>query len=249
MLASIRRRCPWLPAALLLGAALAVVPAALAGIPNPAYSGKAKVGKVKPADWVGHWFQWFYATPEGYHPLYDTAGDYAGIGQRGPVWFLTPGLAQDDITRDIRVPAGVALFFPLRYSEFDNAGRLPINYLTTADLYSVVQGDVDLMDSSELFCVVDEGTGSEYTLADIAKRRIKSTVFSYGVGPDTLPLFFPEPTPVLGEMVNPAVADGYWVMLRPMTVGAHTVRYGRASGDVDVDWTLTYNITVVAVQQ
>ncbi len=77
MLESVRRRCPWLPAALLLAGALAVVPAAYGA--SVAYPAKAKVGGVKAVDWVGHWFQWFLATPVDYNTYYDTDGTYAAV--------------------------------------------------------------------------------------------------------------------------------------------------------------------------
>src|SRR5205823_4113742 len=44
-------------------------------------------------------------------PWWDTAGEFADLGQSGPVWFLAGGAW--GYTKNVTVPAGKALFFPL----------------------------------------------------------------------------------------------------------------------------------------
>src|SRR5690349_12936201 len=132
------RRNPWLPAALLLGAALAVMPAALAGVPSPAYPYKAKVAGLKTKDWAAQYWQWAYGVPESDSPLYEDVGTAAAVGQRGPVWFLA-GAYNDTgtVTRTVVVPEGVSLFFPILAAQLDNADP-GLDPLTLDELYASV---------------------------------------------------------------------------------------------------------------
>lgn len=248
---TVRRRLPWLPAALLLAGALAVVPAALAAS-SPVYPVKAKVAGVKGADWIARWNQWNFSIPGAVHPVLDTTGDYAGVGQQGGVFFLAPGVPGEQTTRDIQVPQGVAILFPITYSEYDNAGQLPSAYLAVKDLYATVASDFipvtalppGPFDITEFHYAVDT-----VEMTDVAKHRLHSSVFSYTVCPGTAPTNF-IPAPAVKDTIYPAVADGYWVTLKPPAPGmVHTLVFGRNNIDSNVAWTNTYNITIGPPQQ
>lgn len=237
MLASIRRRCPWLPAALLLGAALAIIPAASAGVPSPAMAYKAKTAKVKNADWVALWWQWAYGVPEIDSPLYEDTGLTAAVGQRGPVWFLCGAYNETGIvTRTITVPEGVYLFFPILATEWDNAGVTvdPLSLEALVSLSADYAADVDV---SSLTCTVD-GVG----ITDLAKRRVVSSVFGYVTVPDSTPDLAFGALP--NEVVYPAVSDGYWVMLKPLPLGNHTITWSGTVGSNTQG--VTYVVKVVA---
>ncbi len=237
MLASIRRRCPWLPAALLLGAALAVVPAFGAGVPSPAMAYKAKTAKVKNADWVAAWWQWAYGVPEVDSPLYDDVGTLAAVGQRGPVFFLC-GAYNDTgvVTRTITVPEGVYLFFPILAAQLDNADPA-FDPLTEAELFASVAGYAADIDVGSLTCTVDA-----VPIADLAKRRVISPVFQYVAVPGSTPNVLYNAG--ANDVVRPAVSDGYWVMLKPLPLGNHVVTW---SGTVGADTqSVTYVVKVEA---
>ncbi len=247
----VRRRLPWLPAALLLAAAMAFVPAAIAST-SPVYPVKAKVAGVKAKDLIARWTQWHFTIPATVHPVFDTTGDYAGVAQQGGVFFLPPTVAGEQTARDIRVPAGVAIFFPVVFSEYDNAGQLPSAYLTTDELYQTIAGDFvpvtavppGPFDLSEYYYSVDG-----VTMTDLAKHRLASSVFSYTVCPDTVPTGF-FPAPAVKDTIFPAVTDGYWVALKPFLAGSvHTVVFGRNNVDTNVARSNTFNITVGTPQE
>lgn len=223
MLASVRRRFPWLPAALLLGAALAVVPAAMAGVPSPAMAYKGKVAKIKNQDWVARWWQWAYGAPEGVSPLYDDVGTMAAVGQSGPVWFLC-GAYNDtgSVSRTVVVPEGVYLFFPIVAAQLDNAdpGYAP---LTLDGLYASVKEFADAVDVPGLTCSVDN-----VAILDLAKRRVVSTPFKYVAVPGSTPDVLYNAAP--NDVVYPSVSDGYWVMLKPLPLGTHTISWSGTSG-------------------
>jgi hypothetical protein len=239
MLETIRRRCPWLPAAALLLAGLAV-PLASAAIPSPAYSPKAKAAKIKNQDWIGQWYQWAYNAPETNSPLYDDTGANAGVGQRGPVWFLCGDLTIDGtVTRNIKVPEGVSLFFPLIEVQIDNADPgIPAD--TQEELALFCKGLIDLVNPAAMTCVVDG-----VAVTDLIKRRVVATPFRYVVVPGSRPENVFNATP--GDVVFPAVSDGYWMMLKPLPVGAHTIVWSASiplEGD-DYVQNITYLVNVV----
>jgi len=79
-------------------------------------------------------------------------------------------------------------------------------------------------------------------LSKILLHRVKSQVFAialparniFGGGP-TCP----------ASILSPAVDDGYYVSIAPLSPGAHTIKIHASSGDVVVD--VTYKLTVVPV--
>ena len=62
------------------------------------------------------WWNWFYTqSPSPNHPGMDRSGQYCGVGQSGPVWFLagSTSMDTDKVQRTCRVPSGKYLFVPL----------------------------------------------------------------------------------------------------------------------------------------
>jgi hypothetical protein len=238
MLQTIRTRFPWLPATGLLAAALLVVPAAIAKAPSPAYPPAGKALKVKTKDWVPQWWQWAYSMPESFSPLYDEVGTYAGLGQRSGVWFLAGAYNPSGVlTRTVTVPPGTSLFCPLLAYQCDDlgTGTIPLE-----ELQACTTQFGDAVDVDSLFCIVDG-----VALTDLAKRRVKATTFSYSITPDTIPAGFGGNP---GDFVFPVTSDGYWVMLKPLAPGNHTVRFGGTVGaPFSYDQDVTYNITVKPV--
>ena len=77
-------------------------------------------------EWGAMWWQWALSIPVSENPLFDETGEFAGVGQSGPVFFLAgvfnvSGTAE----RTITVPRGKALFFPLLNTAADNVGVEP----------------------------------------------------------------------------------------------------------------------------
>jgi hypothetical protein len=58
------------------------------------------------------WVRWATKTAWSEHPIADETGEFCGVNQSGPVWYLA-GSFGVPVTRDCDVPFGKALFFPL----------------------------------------------------------------------------------------------------------------------------------------
>src|SRR5712691_4181128 len=63
------------------------------------------------SQWSERWWQWVFSLPVGHHPLFDTAD--VSAGQSGQVWFLGGNFTGKPETRNVTIPAGIALFFPV----------------------------------------------------------------------------------------------------------------------------------------
>ncbi len=220
------RRTAWIAAAAIAVAGLVAVP--LADAASPAYSAKGKVFGRKTADWVADWWQWTLSLPITSNPLTNESGTFTGVGQHGRVWFFTwfsdpsSQTRPVSLTRSAEVPAGRALLFPLM-TTFNIAGDL--------DLAQWVSG----IDVPSLVFELDGAP-----LTDIAKRRVTTRTFEIPIVPNGL---------IAGTegTVRPSIAsDGYWVMLKPLTTGNHTVHIKSNRNGTTFD--VTYNLTVVAVQ-
>ena len=56
-------------------------------------------------EWAAAWWQWALSIPEAQNPVADATGEFAGLGQSGPVWFLA-GTFGNSAERTVTIPAG-----------------------------------------------------------------------------------------------------------------------------------------------
>jgi hypothetical protein len=200
------------------------------------------------SEWSARWWQWTFSVPASKNPA--AAGDgpvdcTAGQDQSGSVWFLAGVFGKFNapppgaITRSCSIPTGKALFFPLVNGWADNTCMPP-------DSIDMLRGIVasSLIPPSELEASVD---GKQFT--NLTAYRAISPVFAYTLPapPDNL-LFFafnvtvPSPECWPNLPVFPAVADGFYLMLAPLSAGQHQLKFGGTTPGASQDF--TYNLTV-----
>jgi hypothetical protein len=196
-------------------------------------------------EWSADWWQWAFSVPVNKNPLKDTKGKYCGEGQpSGPVFFLAGSGTPGTYNRTCAVPANKALFFPIVNSEDENTvpevkpkkNQPPQTTKTVemlrAELTAVEDGAHDL--SAELDGV------SIPDLALPTRYRAVSPVFSI-TPPDHNLLQDAGFYAPGGETITPAVADGIYLMLAPLSPGEHTLHFHGSLGDpLDV----TYHLNV-----
>ncbi|MFC4614809.1 hypothetical protein ACFO3K_08825 [Cellulomonas algicola] len=178
-------------------------------------------------------WQWGLTQPAATSPLFDTTGAFCDEGQRGRTWFLA-GYTGGPITRTCTVPAGTTLVFPVVNAFYGATPGDPPEQSTVAFVREQVAG---LRAGAHDLRVTVDGTA----LPASRIRYEDSVVFSV-----TLPdgNVFGAPA---GTVVSPTVDAGYYVTLRPLRPGAHTVRIEGAvdaappvgSFSVDVTYVLT----------
>ncbi len=159
-------------------------------------------------EWSAEWWQWITAIPFLENPMFDETGEFCDIGQSGQVWFLASTFGFGEWVRECEVPAGKALFFPIVPTVFWVPEDGP-------DEATVRAGANEAMDGvTALECTVDG-----VALEDLFDQRAESPAFTL---PDTLLLDFGFED--LGDRF-PAVADGYWIMLAPLSAGEHVIHF------------------------
>jgi hypothetical protein len=193
-------------------------------------------------EWGAKWWQWVFSIPYagGQHPLFDQSGEYADIGQSGNVWFLGGVMwanGQDPpvgpVTRTITVPSGTALFFPIANGENNN---VEATGLTLPQLWETQNWLYDLKDNN-LYATVDgkpvQGLADYLTISPVFGIYLTSDNVLYsawGIG---------EYDP---SYVYPDVAAGFFLMVKPLPVGKHTITFGVKNLSWSMD--IIYDITV-----
>ena len=207
-------------------------------------------------EWSAAWFQWAYSMPSTAHPLYDTAP--CGAGQTGNVWFLdaTHGTPFPTQGRDCTIPAGTALFLNIAASYVDNEGCSKTG--DTIQRTALAESELALTASNNLTgflgtrgVAIDGVNVMGLPVCDPSNPvscespyRVPSPVFNMTV-PAANNLLIQDDGPCYSTLATPytdigAVADGLYVMIKPLRVGQHTIRFGR----VDQGLPRLYNITV-----
>jgi hypothetical protein len=201
-------------------------------------------------EWGARYWQWAASIPKAGNPMNDLTGVNAGVGQSGKVWFLTQGGTDKEIEggflttaeRTITMPAGKAVFFPMA-AIWEIA---PSNGATEAELRYWDDWFMDHV--TELTATVD-GRQLHGLFAYRAKSPSLFTLW-WPPGDDALGIsdYLPDQPPPPAD----ATCEGFWIMLAPLSVGHHELRWGCTSvftmdpdgWDIILMANTTYHITV-----
>jgi hypothetical protein len=190
-------------------------------------------------EWSAQWWQFVLSFPFDVNPLFDVTGERCAFGQRGPVWFLM-GTFGGEADRTCSIPEGKALFFPI---------------LNLVDINATNQTPKELraeigpcMDAAFNLSVTVDGEPIKKSSKLEEKFRVRSAVFEVTV---------PEGGLIPAGIYSPAVDDGFYVMLKPLAVGAHTLHFTGSSPGCDYAPTgfhvdpfsvdVTYHLTITPV--
>jgi hypothetical protein len=195
-------------------------------------------------EWTAEWWQYVLSIPFNPNPLFDATGGYCTIVQHGPVWFLEGNIpGAEGVIRTCSIPEGKALFFPLI-----NVVDINVASQSVRELRAEVAGCLDAVTTLSLR--VD---GEALPSRLLWRSRVRSIPFAAVIPPEGVPTMPPLPAAIY----SPAVDDGYYVMLKPLPVGTHTLSFIASSRGCDyvptgfnVDpWSVDviYQLTVVPV--
>jgi hypothetical protein len=182
-------------------------------------------------EWTARWWQFVVSFTASENPLLDATGQRCAIGQAGPVWLLMGSVTGTAITRDCAIPEGTALLFPVI-----NFVNVNTTNETAEELRATVAPFID--EATGLTVSVDGEPLSKFEKSH-EKYRIQSAVFSV-----TLP-----PANLFGldaGTYSPAIDDGFYVMLKPLEVGHHTLRFTGQIPSLSFSLDVTYHLEVVA---
>jgi len=178
-------------------------------------------------EWAARWWQWEFSLPTTANPIFDTAD--CSAGQTDKVWFLgggsvanffpAPGVSEVQVTRNCIVPPGTFLFFPVINTECstvpgDNAGDA-----TPAGLRTCAIGARSTINFSALSATLDG-----VAINNLAQYSVTSPLFKFGPLPNNNVLQFFGLTAPQGTTAL-SVTDGIYLMLHPLSAGAHTLHF------------------------
>jgi hypothetical protein len=185
------------------------------------------------AEWSVRWWQWLASAPLDHNPGLDETGADIGYGQSGAVWFLPPNFSGTATNRTGVVPSGTMLFVML--IGFETSTRE--GYGTTEnELRSAARGIVDMV--SDVSCEIDGAPVRNLNMYRVQSSRM----FSLTVPNNNVFDLWGYPTPA--GTYFPSVADGYYLMLAPLSEGQHTIHWHGAINDFGYFPDITYNLTV-----
>lgn len=161
------------------------------------------------AQLTAEWWQWAMSMPDNINPVRDRTGVNCGMGQQGDVWFLAGGFGSAKIHRVCTVPSGKTLLFPVVNMVYWPAEGETSYTCEEAKAAAALNNDTAL----DLFVELD-GVAME----DVKRYRV-STEQCFNV-------FGRIPASQRPYDAYPSASDGYWMVLKPLAPGHHTLKFG-----------------------
>jgi hypothetical protein len=156
------------------------------------------------AEWSVKWWLWYLSLPVSENPA-ATPGADCGNGQSGKVWYLFGGPPTVNCT----VSAGTALFFPIVNAECSSLEAPPFYGATPAERSACAKAWIDHV--TDLSATIDGAP-----VPNPADFRVQTGDFPFSVPDDNV-------LGVQGPASGFASGDGYYLMLKPLPPGVHTI--------------------------
>jgi hypothetical protein len=190
------------------------------------------------AEWSERWWLWALSLPVDQNPITTNGTAPCENGQTGNVWFLAgiggPGLVGPPTTIRCAIPPGTALFFPIINAECSDLEQPPFFGNNTAERQECAQSWVDPAINME---VVIDGRA----IHDLTPYRFKIGDFDFTV-PDNNILCCNVP----GGSEGKSFADGFYLLLHPLSAGSHTIRIvGATNGPAPPDTAFAIDTTYI----
>lgn len=174
--------------------------------------------------WTEKWWQWAFSIPKALNPIIDKTGENCGRGQEGPVWYLA-GTTKNTYRakRSCLIPRQKSILFPILVSLFSRSEKPA---MTDGELVRYASKDID--QTSFLEVIIDD-----FKFIDLSEFRVQS-FFNLDL--------------VKGNIWDikaghtMASSDGFWVFLKPLSVGKHTIHFRGVEPNFKTR--VTYNVTI-----
>lgn len=187
----------------LVGASASLASGSIAVAPDQAVAGLSQ------AEWSRAWWQWAGSFDVAESPVSDPTGTKCGLKQQGPVWFLAGTYGTKRTIRVCTLPHGKYVFFPL------------VNYVVMPS--SEERATCESCCASKIRTAESVTDEASYLVVDLDGQRIahleryrQATKACFDMGALTDAHY----------RVFPSAANGYYVMLRPLTPGKHVLNFG-----------------------
>lgn len=174
--------------------------------------------------WTERWWKWAFSIPKDDNPVIDKTGENCEKGQNGPVWYLAGTTGKTfDAKRNCVIPSQKSVLFPILVSLFSLSDKPS---MTHKELATFTAKDIDK--ASLLDVVIDDlhlEEPSRYRVQNFFNLDfVKNNIWDIRAG-STM-----------------AASDGYWVFLKPLSIGKHIINFQGVEPNFKTR--VTYNITI-----
>lgn len=181
------------------------------------------------------WWKWAYSFPCASSPILDTTGAFQNQKQPERFFFIA---GTGTGIRKITIPYGKIIFYPV--VAYINDYPCPDPTFQPAPGQSMgdflAEGAKFYMDSVDSLAVELDG----YSFPNLYRQRATSSLFYFTGNPDGVNCL----DACITAKPQPAVTDGYWMMLAPLSRGKHTLHTRARIAAVNYFVDLTYDITI-----
>ena len=189
--------------------------------------------------WAAAWWQWALGVPAAVNPLTDTTGEHCAQRQVDKVWFLAGSLMPDPVVRACEVPAGKSLFFPL-INQFSGAF---LNDPLETRTEEFVRAAGSCTEPAEIAVAIDGFKVPQPTRFFTGASGSQSPSFNVQLPPGNLVGADEATIPEL--VLSPSAEQGYYLFVRPLHPGTHTIRWTASGCTPNGSQDITYHLTVI----
>ena len=188
--------------------------------------------------WAVEWQQWLQGIPAPVNPASDMTGEFCAQRQVDDVWFLAGALSSNPIVRDCKIPAGKSLFLQMigtGYGGFlnDPLDTLTEEYIRTAGSCTVPAQITARIDNFKVPNPTQYFTGASGS---------QSPFFNIQLPPNNV--FGADETIIPQLLISPSAEQGYYLFIKPLSSGAHTIHWNASGCTVGGNQDITYNLIV-----
>jgi len=194
---------------------LSVAGASLADIPQVAPINTSPGGQTY-GHWAAEWWQWALGIPAANNPLLDQTGEFCAERQLGDVWYLAGSFGPDPVERTCAVPAETSLFFPIINSLYGAFLNDPPETRTEEFIRGITACPVPVTFTS----VIVDGFVVPRT-RQFFSSAADSPLFNLQLAPGNV--FGFDETTVPELVFSPSAQEGYYLFLKPLSPGMHTI--------------------------
>jgi hypothetical protein len=198
-------------------------------------------------EWSARWWQWLVSIPAATNPNLSSGAVDCTLGQSGSVWFLAGTFGDKPYMRSCTIPAGKDLLVTPMTTLFGELGPTP---------ESDCPNGPDECDFNQLRAAAAEGQDKPKLLeVSVDSARVKN-LDQYRVTSPVFNAFFPKEA-ILPDFIvsdgtiphgshGPLISDGYFVVLKPLSPGAHTIHLKGIPNQGGSGFEVTYHVTVLS---
>jgi hypothetical protein len=189
--------------------------------------------------WAAEWWQWALGVPLATSPFTDTTGQFCSHRQVGNVWFLGGTTLAGPVVRSCEIPAGTSLFFPM----INNFYGAFLNDDPATRTEAFVRAQSECTEAAQISVWIDGVKIPRALHFFTGKANKLSPLFNVQLPPDNFSGL--DPITALELVLSPSAEQGYYLFVRPLSVGQHEIHWVATGCVAGLSQDVTYNLTIV----